>query len=76
MKSVNSSDAVVRIRAGQSQDIPADQRQGVGQNGYLVAMFLDVFGKSIAHQTPAGDLAHSAHQGEKFIGHGLLLVFG
>ncbi len=61
--------AAVRIRGGKFQNVPADQGQGVGEHRYLVTMLGDVFRKGIAHQPPAGDVAHPPHQGVKFIGH-------
>lgn len=61
--------APVRIRGGQLQNVPPDQSQGVGQDGHLMAVFGDVFGKGVAHQSPAGDVAHPPHEGVKFIGH-------
>jgi len=63
--------ALVRVRAGQIQNVLTDQRQGVGQDGDLVAVLLDILGKGIAHQTPAGNVAHPPQKGVKLIGHRL-----
>ena len=51
-------------------NVPANQRQSMGQHRGHVAVLGNVFGKGVAHQTPAGYVAHTAHQGVKFICHG------
>ena len=45
----------------------AQHRQGVGQNGHLVAVLLDVLGIAVAHQGPAVDIPHTGHIGEKVV---------
>ena len=62
--------AAVGVGGGEVQNVPADQRQSMGQHRGHVAVLGNVFGKGVAHQTPAGYVAHTAHQGVKFICHG------
>ena len=45
----------------------AQHRQGVGQNGHLVAVLLDILGVAVAHQGPAVDIPHTGHIGEKVV---------
>ena len=45
----------------------AQHRQGVGQNGHLVAVLLDVLGVAVAHQGPAINEPHTGHIGEKVV---------
>ena len=65
--------APVRIRPGQSQNFLPDQRQRMGQHRHLMAVLLNILRKGIAHQPPAGNIAHSAQQGIKLICHRSLL---
>ena len=46
----------------QTEDIPADQGEAVGQDGDHVTVLGHVFGKGVAHQAPAGDIAHPGDQ--------------
>ena len=51
------------------QHVPADQGQGVGQDGHHVAVLLDVLGHHAAHESPAADVAHPGDEGKKVIVH-------
>ena len=55
-----------------AEEVPADDRQRVGQDGHHVGVLLNVLLEGVAHETPAADVAHPGDQGEKVMGHSYL----
>ena len=54
---------------GPPELVPADDRQGVGQNGHHVGVLLDVLRDGAAHEAPPADVFHPGDVGEKGVGH-------
>ena len=61
--------AAVRVGGGEVQNVPADQRQSMGQHRGHVAVLGNVFGKGVAHERPALDEAHPGDIGKKVTSH-------
>ena len=60
--------AALRLRR-QAEDVPADERQRMGKHRDHVAVLLHVFGKGVAHERPARDVAHPRDVGKKVAFH-------
>ena len=57
---------------GPAELVPADHRQGVGQDGHHVGVLLDVLRVGVAHEAPAADVAHPRDVGKKGMRHSKL----
>ena len=50
---------------GDAHDVPADDRQRVGQHRHHVGVLLDILRFGAAHQAPAADIPHPGQVGEE-----------
>ena len=57
------------------ENVPADNAQSMCNHGNHVAVFLNIFRKSVAHQAPSPDISHPGDVSEEIITHFVLLFF-